>query len=154
MIMQQLRSFIMLCIRRYLLCHGLLCATCLCELHHESPGCCWTRVTLEWHSRSCHMRWRYACVMATMVMLWLLLRLPQQPGAMLCHASQERITCLQFVPTAPQVFFQSLSSRLAYPGFSKQCEEQDSWCCEWDQRYTSAVRNQVLLSLFQRQRSW
>ena len=41
------------------------------------------------------------CYGYTMVMLWLLLRLLHQPGETLCYASQERITCLQFVPTAP-----------------------------------------------------
>ena len=40
----------------------------------------------------------------TMIMLWLLLRLLHQPGETLCYASQERITWLQFIPTAPQVF--------------------------------------------------
>ena len=39
-------------------------------------------------------------VWAVMVMLWLLLQLQHQPGERLyssCHASQERITCLQFL---------------------------------------------------------
>ena len=68
-------------------------------------------------SWSCYMRLCYACVMATLRLCY-----GCYSG---CCISQERITCLQFVPTAPQVFFQPLSSRLAYPGFSKQCEQQD-----------------------------
>ena len=36
-----------------------------------------------------------------------------------CHASQERIN-MSAVPTVPQVFFQPLSSWLAYSGFSRQ----------------------------------
>ena len=39
-----------------------------------------------------------------------------------CCTSQERINMLA-VPMAPRIFFQLLSSRLAYPGFSKQCKE-------------------------------
>ena len=62
-------------------------------------------------------------------MLWLL----HQPGERLyytCYAIQERIN-LSLVPTAPCVFFQSLSSSLAYPGSSKQCvqHEQQGSCC-------------------------
>ena len=41
-------------------------------------------------------------------------------------------------PAAPRIFFQPLSLSLAYPGFSeqgKQCEQQDSWCHEQDERY-------------------
>ena len=30
-------------------------------------------------------------------------------------------------PMTPHIFFQPLSSCLAYPGFSKQCEQQDNW---------------------------
>ena len=54
-----------------------------------------------------------------------------------CCISQDRIN-VSAVPVAPQVFFQPLSSRLAYPEFnkqSKQCEQQDNWRCEQDQRY-------------------
>ena len=40
---------------------------------------------------------------------------------------------------APRVSFQPLRSHLAYPGFSKQCEPQDGWHCEQDQRYTETV---------------
>ena len=53
-----------------------------------------------------------------------------------CHASQEKINVSQ-VPMAPQVFFQPLSSCLAYPGFSEQCgqcEKRDNWHCEQDQQ--------------------
>ena len=60
-----------------------------------------------------------------MVMLWLLLQLLHQPGERLCygcHASQERRNA-SALPMVPRVSFQLLSSRLAYPGFSKQCKE-------------------------------
>ena len=46
------------------------------------------------------------------------------------------------VPMAPHVFFQPLSSNLAYPGFNEQCghcEQQDNWCHELDQQYVSQV---------------
>ena len=51
-----------------------------------------------------------------------------------CPASQERLN-VSAVPTAPQVFFQPISLHLAYPGFSKQCEQQDNWYPEQDQLY-------------------
>ena len=72
-------------------------------------------------------------------MLWLL-RLLHQPGERLCYgfrASQERIN-VSAIPTAPCVFFQSLSSHLAYPGFSEQCgqcKQRDNWHYEQDQQY-------------------
>ena len=37
------------------------------------------------------------------------------------------------VPTAPRVSFQPLSLSLAYPGFGKQCEQQNNWCHEQDE---------------------
>ena len=46
-----------------------------------------------------------------------------------CCASQKRIH-VSAVPMAPQVFFQPLSSCLAYPGLSqqcRQCKQQDNW---------------------------
>ena len=72
-----------------------------------------------------------------MVMLRLLLWLPCQPGERLCyncHVSQERIN-VSAVPTAPPVSFQPLRSFLAYPGFNKQCEQQDNWPHKQDQQY-------------------
>ena len=39
------------------------------------------------------------------------------------------------VPMDPCIFFQPLSSCLAYRGFSEQCEQRDSWCHEQDQKY-------------------
>ena len=65
------------------------------------------------------------CFGYIMVMLWLLLWLLRQPGERLCygcHASQERIN-MYAVPVVPGIFFQPLSLHLAYPGFSKQCEQ-------------------------------
>ena len=44
-----------------------------------------------------------------------------------CFVSQERIN-VSAVPKAHRVSFQPLSSRLACPGFRKQCEQQDNWC--------------------------
>ena len=73
-------------------------------------------------------------------MLWLL----GQPGERLCcvrlcdgccSSSQERIN------VSRQAFFQPLSSRLAYPGFSKQrgqCEQQDKWPHEQDEEQRAA----------------
>ena len=43
------------------------------------------------------------------------------------------------VPMAPHVFFQPLSSCLAYPAFSKQCEQQDNWGHKQDQQHTSPL---------------
>ena len=79
----------------------------------------------------------WLCYGYIMITLWLLLWLPQQPGERLyygCHASQEKINVSQ-VPMAPQVFFQPLSSCLAYPGFSEQCEQKDNRHHEQDQQY-------------------
>ena len=39
-----------------------------------------------------------------------------------CRVSQERIN-VSAVPMDPRIFFQPLSSRLAYHGFSEQCEQ-------------------------------
>ena len=69
------------------------------------------------------------CYGSIMVMLWLLLWLLCQLGERMCYgccASQERIN-MSAVPTAPRVSFQPFSSSLSYPGFSEQCEQQDSW---------------------------
>ena len=105
-------------------CHGVLawsratCAIGLYEFYRASPGCCCIGATLEWHHG--YVTWDYV-----MVMLWLLLQLLHQPGERLCygcHASQERRNA-SALPMAPRVSFQLLSSRLAYPGFSKQCKE-------------------------------
>jgi len=107
---------------RYSLGHRLLSAVHLYELHRDSPGCCCTGAVLE--RQHGYVKWGYA-----MVMLWLL----SQPGETLCyscHASQERII-VSAVLTAPWAFFQLLSSRLAYPGFSEQCKR----CEQWDRWY-------------------
>ena len=94
------------------------------------------------------LHWGSIMVMFCEVMLWLcygyvmaVATAAESAGERLCygrHASQERIN-LSAVPTAPRVFFQPLSSSLAYPGFSKQCgqwEQQDNWHHEQDQQYT------------------
>ena len=55
-----------------------------------------------------------------------------------CCTSQERINVFA-VPTVCQVFFQPLSLRLAYHGFSEQCgqcEQQDNGHHEQDHQYT------------------
>ena len=55
-----------------------------------------------------------------------------------CHARQERINVSE-VPMAFHVFFQPLSSNLAYPGFNEQCghfEQQDNLCLELNQQYS------------------
>ena len=94
----------------------------------KSPGCCYTGAILERHHG--YIMWDYV-----IAMLWLL----HQPGDRLCcgcHATQERIN-LSSVPTSPCIFFQSLSSNLAYTGSSKECvqhEQQGSWCHKQDQQ--------------------
>ena len=127
-----------MCIMRYSLSLGL-CVVCPYELHHESSGFCCFGVT----SCLCYMRLCCAYVMAILwlynicYMLWLLLLLLYQPGEKLCygcHASQETIS-MSAVPMALQVFFQPLSSCLAYPGFSEQCEQTDNRHHEQDQQY-------------------
>ena len=108
----------------------------LYELHHESPGCCRIRATLKWHHG--YVIWVYAiatlwlCYGCLVVMSRLLLQLLLQPGERLCFgfcANQERIN-VAAVPMAPRVSFQPLNSCLAYPGFSKQCEQQYNWHCK------------------------
>ena len=62
--------------------------------------------------------------------MYLLLQLPCQPGETVCcaslcygcQASQERIN-VSAIPTTLQLSFQTLSSHVAYPGFSEQCEK-------------------------------
>ena len=74
----------------------------------------------------------WLCFGCVMVLLWLLLWPLPQPEKKLCygcHASQEWIN--------HWIFFQPLSSHLAYPGFSeqrRQCEQWDNWCCEQGQQ--------------------
>ena len=81
------------------------------------------------------MLWlRYSSVT---VLLWSLLWLLSQPGERLCcgcRASQEKIN-VSAVPMVPSVFFQPLSSSLAYPEFSEQCEQQDNWRHQQDLQY-------------------
>ena len=58
-----------------------------------------------------------------------------------CFASQKRIN-VSAVPMTPPVFFQPLSSRLAYPGFTKyceQCEKQDNWRHKQDEEQYSKI---------------
>ena len=138
--MQQLRSLIALCVHitRYSLGHSLLL---LHKLHLKNPGGCvqhtCTSVTMKalaalglpWvASWLCYGR---SCYGYFLVMLWLLLWLLCQPGERLCyghHAGQEGIN-VPALPTDPCIFFQTLSSSLAYPWFSeqcKQCEYQDN----------------------------
>ena len=50
-----------------------------------------------------------------------------------CRVSQERIN-VPAVPMDPRIFFQPLSSHLAYHGFSERCKQWDSWCHEQDQQ--------------------
>ena len=82
------------------------------------------------------------CVWLCCVMLCLLQWLLLQPGEGLCqgcHASQERLNVSAF-PTAPHVFFQSLSSNLTYHGFGEQCTQKDTArqpASEQDQQYNS-----------------
>lgn len=71
-----------------------------------------------------------------MGMLWLLLW-AITPGERLCYGcclSQESIN-VSAIPMAPCNFFLPLNSSFAYPGFSKQYEQQDNWHHEQDQQY-------------------
>ena len=111
-----------MCITRYSLGLGLLCAAHLYALHHESPGCCRTGAVVE--RQPDYAIWGYVMVV---------LRPLSQPGERLCYscrASQERVI-VSAVPMRPWVFFQPLSSRLAYLGFSEQCKQ----CEQWDRWY-------------------
>ena len=137
--MQQLRSLIALCVHitRYSLGHSLLL---LHKLHLKNPGGCvqhtCTSVTMK-ALAALGLPWSGIMVMLREIMLWLLfgyvmlLWLLCQPGERLCyghHASQEGIN-VPALPTDPCIFFQTLSSSLAYPWFSeqcKQCEYQDN----------------------------
>ena len=112
----------------------IICSTV--HAHHEVLA--WSWATLCWPDiwAPPRKRGRYCCITAMSIgsamrgeiiaclLLWLL----HQPGEKLCRVrlcygccvSQKRIS-VSAVPTAPRVFFQTLSSCLAYPGFSEQC---------------------------------
>ena len=95
--------------------------------------------------------WSNIMALLCEVMLWQLLWWLHQVerGCYGCCASQESIN-VSAVPMAPQVFFQPLSSRLAYPEFNKQCEQceqQDNWRCEQDEKQYSCYKEGSLLSL-------
>ena len=82
------------------------------------PGLQWRGIMAMLHAA---MVWPcYGYIMVTLrLRLWLL----HQAGDRLCYgclASQERVN-VSAAPTAPQVFFQPLSSGLAYLGFGEQC---------------------------------
>ena len=103
--------------------------------HAHREVLAWLQVTLCWHAcLSFTMKALAAAALGLhwsniMVMLWLLLWLLCQLGERMCYgcrASQERIN-MSAVPTVPRVSFQPFSSSLSYPGFSEQCEQQDSW---------------------------
>ena len=102
-------------VMRYSLAHGLLCGIPVIA-SPESPGCRCIRTILEQHHG--YIIWDY--VMAT---LWL-----PYGYAM---AAENNVSAF---PMAPWVFFQPLSSSLAYPGLNKQCEQQDNWHREQDQQ--------------------
>ena len=97
--------------------HGLLCAVCLFELHHESSDRCCTGATLEQHHG--YGIWGYVLAVFwlnysyIMAMLWLLVWL-------------ERIN-VSVIPMAPQVSFQPLSLNLAYPEFNNQQDNSCNW---------------------------
>ena len=111
-------------ITRCLLGHGLLCAIHIRELHLEKGG-----ITAASQLRPLGQPWEQSiqcvyccgcCIGQERIPLWLL----GQPGGRFCCVSlcygccQERIH-MSTVPKAPGVFFQPLSSSLAYPGFSE-----------------------------------
>ena len=103
-------------LRRYGLGKELLCAVGICGLHPNTPA-----LLLSCSGRVHFVSQRgenTACLL-----LWLLIK-------------QTRIT-VSAVPRAPRVSFQPLSSCLACPGFSEQCEQwgqQANWHQEQDQR--------------------
>ena len=91
--------------------------------HHEILT--WSQATLCGDVYKRHQRRPWGCVMAT---LWLCL-LGQSREERIhhvccygCRASQKRINTSS-VPMAPWVSFQLPCSHLAYPGFSKHCEQ-------------------------------
>ena len=109
-------------VMRYLFGHELLWVVCLYKLQHESPGCCCIGATLEKpHNYVIYedMLWlHYGYVVAAPMVLL-------QPGMRLCyscHASKERIN-MSAAPMTPCISFKPLRPHLAYPGFSKQCEQ-------------------------------
>ena len=99
-------------ITRYSLGHKLLCAVRIYEPHLRKQ-----QHTMA--SRLSHERreYRYGCCVSQ----------ERVCAVIVCYvccygscASQKRIN-MSAVPIAPHMFFQPLSSHLAYPGFSKQC---------------------------------
>ena len=108
MIMLQPKSHIALhiCFRRYSLGHGLLCVVGLCDLHHESSGCCCIGATLEKHHG--YVTWGYV-----MTLLWLhygyvvtVAMVLRQPGERLWYGARQARINLSAGPMAPRVSLQ------------------------------------------------
>ncbi|CAM9288786.1 unnamed protein product [Rangifer tarandus platyrhynchus] len=97
-----------MCVTRYLLGRGLLCAAHLYELHHKALaaaalGLHWSNTMIMFYEVLLRLHYGYI-----LVMLWLPLGLQHQPGERVCYgcrASQERIN-LSAIPSAPRIFFQ------------------------------------------------
>ena len=91
-----------------------------------------------------------------LIIFWPLLGLQHQHGERVCygcHGSQERIN-LSAIPSAPRIFFQPLISHLAYPGFSKQCEQRDNWHHRQNQQCNHLPKFPSLHSLVAQNQAW
>lgn len=123
-----------MCLVRYPLGHGLLCVVCLCELHHENAGCPCTGaslsdITVMLYEVMLRLHYGYIMIMLSGLLLWLL----HQPekGCFMAAVPARREE--KSVPVASR-FLSSLSAPEAKrlnPGFSEQCEQQDSWHQDW-----------------------
>ena len=110
----------------------IICSTA--HARHEVFAWSWTTLCYAHMWAPPRKGWHYCCIPAASIgsatraefIVRLLLRLLRQPGGRFCCVSlchgccQERIN-MSTVPITPWVFFQPLSSSLAYPGFSELC---------------------------------
>ena len=108
---------------RYLLGHELLCVVRLYELHRESPGNCCIRATLEQHHG--YVIWGYVVAMSLLHYNYVMAVATAAASAsreamlwLLCQSGENKCVCSSY---GFWVFFQPLSSCLAYSEFMYQC---------------------------------
>ena len=121
-----------MCITRHSLGHGL-CVVHLYELHHESPGCCLTGATLEWHH--VYVIWGY--VMPT---LWLCYGYFMAAATVAASARRKAVLWLSCQPAENKLVCDSYSSlRLLPASYLVPC----LLCVQWTVQTARKVAAQM-----------